>query len=398
MKRVPWYDVAGFVAWGLLTAALTLTPVAGGPLTVQPLCLFCGDLAGADLIRNFLLFAPAGVFLARRGVSVLAAIGIGLAMSVGIEFTQLFVPGRYVALRDLITNGLGAGAGAAFYSLMVFGVRTGSRFAIVAASVFPVAAVAATGWLMQPTFTDGVYFGHWVPEREYYAPWNGVILEADVNGVPAPSGPIEDTDAGRSALEAGRPVHLRFIQGDPPSGLAALFHVVDDSKREILMIGAVSSDLVVRPRLRATEARLDFTDQRFVGFLNETAPGDTVSLHVSTDARGRSCATIDRATIDRATTCAPYPSLGSGWQLILWKGALPELARRALHGATVLLLLLPLSILSVAQPRPTGVILLGFITVAMILVGRGVGLAWPGIPELVAAAAAMFIARRARLP
>jgi len=383
VKRAAWFNTAGFAAWLLLTAVLTLKPVVGEPpIDSTPWCLSCGDMAMADVVRNILLFAPGGLFLARLGISVPAVIGIGLAISAGIETAQILVPGRDVSIRDGMTNGLGAGAGAVFYNLMVFGLGTRSRVALAAASALPVLAVAATGWLMQPVSTDGRYFGHWVPERPYYAPWNGQVLELEVDGLPVRSGPLDNTDDVRGALETGRALNLRFIQGDPTPSLSAIFHIVDDSRREILMVGVRGTELVVRPRLRANAARLDFTDQRFVGFLSGTARGDTIALRVVTDHRGRSCVT---ASLTAAPTgaCAPYPSIGAAWQLILWKGALPEVTRRALHGATILLLLLPLGILCITQPRSARIIVLTTTTVAMILVGRAFGLAWPGTAELI---------------
>jgi hypothetical protein len=313
-------------------------------------------------------------------VSVLAAVAIGLAISTGIEIAQIFIPGRFTTVRDIITNGLGAGVGAVFYLVMAHGVRTGSRLVLAAAAALPVIAVAVTGWLMQPVSTDGKYFGHWVPERRHYAPWNGRVLGLEVDGLPVSSGPLNNTDAVRTALEAGRPVHLRFVQGDPPPSLSAIFHIVDDSRREVLMVGVSGADLVVRPRLQANVARLDFTDQRFVGFFRGTSPGDTVALHVETDQRGRSC-----VTTESAAACARYPSIGAAWQLILWKGSLSESTRRSLHGATVLLLLLPLSIVCLTQQRSTRIALLATTTVAMALVGRALGLAWPGTAELIPA-------------
>jgi len=384
-KRGTWYDTAGFVAWLLLTAFLTLTPAGSAPSTIRPFCILCGEMGGSDLVSNILLFAPAGLFLARRGVSVLAAVGIGLAISTGIEIAQIFIPGRFSTIRDIITNGLGAGVGALFYHVMAHGVRTGSRLVLASAAALPVAAVAVTGWLMQPVSTDGAYFGHWVPERAHYAPWNGQVLALDVDGLPVRSGRLDGTDAVRSALEASRPVHLRFVQGDPPPSLSAIFHIVDDSRREILMVGVSRSDLVVRPRLRANVARFDFTDQRFTGFLREISAGDTVSLQVVTDHRGRSC-----VTAGHAEACAPYPSIGAAWQLILWKGTLPKFTRRALHGFTVLLLLLPLSIVCITQPRSTRIIVLATTTITMILVGRAFGLAWPALAELLPVALLML--------
>lgn len=367
----------GLALWGLLTAVLTFTPVVSEPLTVRPLCILCDDLSGADFIRNILLFAPAGVFFVLQGRSVPKAILLGFALSAGIEVTQVFVPGRYATLQDILSNGLGAGFGAAFFGAMQFGLRRRSWLLVAAAVVFPVATVGLTGWLLQPVATDGTYFAHWVPEREYYAPWSGRILSADVGGIPTPSWRLTDTDAVRDALAQGRPLHLRFVAADAPASLAALYHIVDDSKREIVMIGADGDDLVVRPRLRATEARLDLVDQRFAGFLAEFSPGDTVGLSVTIDGAGRAC-----AAAGTRRTCARPASIGATWEIIQWVGSLPEWAKRSLHGVTVFILLSPLAILCIALPRRPAAILVSLTFLAMALAGRLVGLAWPGAAEV----------------
>lgn len=393
MTESRWIDRLGFAAWALLTAALTLTPAPGGPLTVRPLCLLCGELGGADFVRNVLLFAPAGFFLGRSGRSVIVVTGLGLAMSTGIELTQLVVPGRYVTLRDILTNGIGAGAGAVFFHAMRYGLQRASGVMLAAAALLPVGVVALTGWLMQPVGTDDIYFAQWVPKRTYYAPWDGRILHADVDGIEARNGLLEEGDAVRDALLASRPVHLRLVAADPPASLSALFHIVDEFRREILMIGASGNTLVIRPRLRANEARLDFTDQRLEGFFDGIAAGDTVALTVTTDAQGRSC-----ASTDRFRRCADAPSLGAAWQVILYKGVWPRWARRTMHGVTVLLLLLPLGILAQRRSRRTRLTVLGATLIALVVVGRSFGLAWPGVPELAAFALVVLLPRPWRGP
>lgn len=385
-------ETATFVLWALLTAWLTLTPAASASPTVRPFCLLCGEVGGADLLRNVLLFAPAGLLLARRGVSVLAALGIGLALSTSIEIVQMLVPGRYPTFRDIITNGLGAGAGAVFHHSIAYGVRSASRVLLGAASAFAVATVAVTGWLLQPDFTDGVYFAQWVPVRPYYAPWNGRVVSADIDGLPMRIGRLDDTDAVRTALQDSRPLHLRFVQGDPPPALAAIFAIMDDSRREILAIGVDGDDLVLRPRIRATTARMDLTDQRLVGFMARHAPGDTINLAITTDGHGRSC--VQTAT---ETTCARAASLGAAWQITLWKGAWPESAKRVMHGLTVLLLFVPLALLSAAQPRRTAGIVFGATFVGCVMVGRAFGMAWPGVVEFLAAVLVLGYALRRRL-
>jgi VanZ family protein len=72
-----------------------------------------------DLATNFLAYVPLGYGLAlwfaapRHGArSVLAACGLGLALSLALESGQLLLPGRIASNLDLLVNGLGALVGA----------------------------------------------------------------------------------------------------------------------------------------------------------------------------------------------------------------------------------------------------------------------------------------------
>lgn len=378
-------DVLGFVAWGLLTAALTLSPSNEHGASIRPLCLLCGELGGADLIRNILLFAPAGFLLSRRGGSMLGALLLGVAISTSIEVAQLFVPGRFPTLRDVLTNGIGAGAGVVFHRSMAYGLRSGSRALLAAAAAFPVAIVALTGWLMQPVSTDAAYFAQWVPERAYYAPWRGRVLSAQVGPWAANIGRLDDSDAIRRALEQSDTVRVQFVEAAAPDGLTAIFVIMDADHREVLMVGAQGNDLVVRPRRRASDARLALTDQRFSNFLDAHASGDSVSLEVTTDGHGRSCV---RSGAREA--CAPPASLGAAWELILWKGALPLAAKRGLHGLTVFLLLVPLALLCAGRTQSATAAVFVPTVLACVAVGRLLGLEWPGVAEVLAAVLVPF--------
>lgn len=72
---------------------------------------------GFDIVANILLFLPLGFLfpLTRAGnaeVSPLRVFLLGLALSAVIETTQLFEPERYTSIVDVLTNGMGAAAGA----------------------------------------------------------------------------------------------------------------------------------------------------------------------------------------------------------------------------------------------------------------------------------------------
>jgi glycopeptide antibiotics resistance protein len=71
----------------------------------------------SDALINLLLLFPVGFLyalayeqkLGRQAVNVL---GLGLVLSFGLEFSQLFLPTRHANLVDVLTNGLGCWAGA----------------------------------------------------------------------------------------------------------------------------------------------------------------------------------------------------------------------------------------------------------------------------------------------
>jgi len=115
--------------WGLFIVYGTLLPFdfsASGELIETRLRrLWESPLRGgggsrSDVVSNVLLFMPWGfllaVWLAVRGrhyVAVLTmALVSGALLSGTVEFVQLFAPGRYASLVDLLTNTLGSTVGA----------------------------------------------------------------------------------------------------------------------------------------------------------------------------------------------------------------------------------------------------------------------------------------------
>ena len=92
----------------------------------------------ADFMANIVLFVPIGFLfkLSRRpgkDVLCLNPLFLGILLSISIEFTQLFIPGRYTQVSDVITNGFGAWLGALLFVLLkgqLSGERTGKLFSL----------------------------------------------------------------------------------------------------------------------------------------------------------------------------------------------------------------------------------------------------------------------------
>lgn len=331
---------------------------------------------------------PAGFFLARRGLSPLLAVGVGLLISGCIEVIQLQVPGRSSTLRDVLTNGLGAGAGALAFVALSSLLMQRSRALAGAALAFPLVVVAATAVASVPIGTDGTYYAQWVPRRPYYARWDGAVLSAEIAGLRTPSWRMAHSDSAKRLLRDGGPVSLLLRAGTPTSRLTAYYAIMDDSRREVLMIGADGLDLVVRRWRAATLLRLDRPDDRFIGFLSEWTPGDTLALEMRVAGDGKVC-----VASARRADCAPRPAIGSAWGYVFWKGALSQSMRRTLDGSTIALALFPLGLALAGSASKSAGMRFALVAIPMAVLGRLGGLSWPGAAELAGALLAFVFAR-----
>jgi len=80
-----------------------------------------------DAIRNMLLFLPVGFLYCLTQGSPRGAILLGLAISVGAEIGQLFIPARTSSPVDLVTNTAGSWMGAALYDLLATRIAMSPR-------------------------------------------------------------------------------------------------------------------------------------------------------------------------------------------------------------------------------------------------------------------------------
>lgn len=296
------------LGWLVLAAVLLLSPSPGSvetARTADPFCLFCGGRALADALLNVAFFVPLGWSLARRR-GRWTAVALGLGVSLTVEILQIWIPGRFPGLNDVLTNTAGTALGAWL---------VGREARIVPVVAFgAVLAVVAPAVLLAPAAPEGVYYGQWTARFENMEPYDGTVLEASVGGIDTPSRRSEHTAGLRRALVEGGPVDVRFVAGPAPPGLAPVFSIFDEKARRIFLLGADGADVVVERWTRATTFRLDSPELRWPGALRGVEAGDTVRVRL---ARRDDSLCL---TVDRETRCDTVPGGGSGWTLLLSPG------------------------------------------------------------------------------
>ncbi len=314
-------------AWGAILAlsllaigAATLAPGEGAPDggTGQGIswCLVCGDRGAADAVLNVLLFVPLGVAIGlSRGRWPLLAL-VPLLLTLAIEATQLLLPARQSALGDLVANSAGGWLGLAATRLRGAWLRPAPRRAFRLGAGWVTGAVGVflvTGWILQPSYPASVWYGQWTAELAHLEAYRGRVLEARIGNLAVPSRRLDDPARARALLAAGAPVRVRFIAGPPPSGVAPVFSIFDERRREILLLGADGEDMVLRYRTRALSARFVQPDLRVRGPFHAVAPGDTLELTVHRPVDAGFCVRLGA----EAARCGLRHSVGRGWALLL---------------------------------------------------------------------------------
>lgn len=331
-----------------LILAATLLPTGSSLLEREWVrCILCGGLGVSDFVANLLLFLPLGAALAllswtARRTAVAAAL-----LSTTIEFTQGFVPGRYSSLADIVLNTLGALLGVALVRSaprwLIPSARSAGRLAL-AASLAAAGVVALSAYLLVPSLPRAPLFAQWTPTPSHLRPFGGRVVHAEVAGAALVPGPVVDrtppgeasaSDRLRARLLAGAPVRVRAVAGPPAPGLAPIVRVVNTDREEVLLVGAAGEDVVLRRRLRASDARLDFPDLRATGALRGVAPGAPLEIGVTREGRAHCIAVNGR------TWCGLGFTAGSGWALLLYVDSAPAQVKALASALWLALLLLP---------------------------------------------------------
>ena len=303
--------VAAFALLGLVLF-LTLFPEPSSEGSKAGGCFWCGHYALADAILNLLLFLPIGFLLGLRHKGSHVRTWAGLtALAVLIEVAQLFIPGRFATLSDILMNSAGAAIGIGLANQWrrgpVLRGRVTGGMTIVAGIVAACVTLGST-LLLSPSLPESGWFGQWTPDLGHYEQYDGEVLDARIGEITVPSQRLDDPSAVRTRLRAGEPIVVSFVAGSEPFGLAPVFSIYDGMQREILVLGARDGDLVFRLRRRASDWRLRSPEARYPG----TAPasGDTALVRM-TVRDGSTCMEIPNAE------CLALATPGRGWSLLL---------------------------------------------------------------------------------
>ncbi len=132
--------------------ALTLLPSGGGWPSPCSGVWSAASEGWRTSILNVVLFLPLGVVLALSDRRLERACLVGALLSAGIEFAQLFIPGRDSSIGDVLTNTTGSALGymLARYAPRLRNLSRGATIvlALCVASAAPL-AVATTGFLLR---------------------------------------------------------------------------------------------------------------------------------------------------------------------------------------------------------------------------------------------------------
>lgn len=288
--------------------------------------MVCGDRGTADVVVNLLLFLPFGAALAAAGVSPLRCVLGGALLSAGVEFAQLYLPGRDPSLGDVVSNTLGSGLGVVLVAtapswLLPAGARASrlSRAAALAAA----ALCFVTGWLLAPAPPRPSYAALWTPNLGRLQWYRGRVQDVTLGNVALPAGPVANSAAMRELLLAPRgfTLHVRAIAGPRTDALGGFLVIEGERGRELLLVGPHRDDLVFRFRTRAValHLRLDAPDIRLSNALRSVTPGDTLAITVR-GSRGRYTlsANASRAdglgfTVASGWGLLVYPEVGPAW-------------------------------------------------------------------------------------
>ncbi len=322
----------------LAILAATLFPSSESEAPGWVSCWVCGKRGVADIILNVVLFMPLGAALTLTGVRPWRIWLLGALFSAGIEYTQLFIPGRESSVADVISNSTGALAGCVVALVLARTVRDTKRpspLYAVATSGLVLGVITGTGILLQPAFPASTYFGQLTPALAGLEWYRGQVLEVSLDGVPLPSKRLADSPRIRQLLSAGGTLRVRALARPTATALAPLFRIADNRRREILLLGPDWDDLVFRYRPRAASWRLDRPDLRLAGAMRSVTRGDTLDVAVWRNGHGYCL------TLNAAGSCHLGFTVGDGWALLMYPEALPPWLRTLLGIGWAAGLLLP---------------------------------------------------------
>lgn len=329
------------LALGLAVGAIlyaTLQPAAVVDQVVPWWCVACGDRGRADFLLNVILFLPLGGVLGLTGARRRTAVLFGMFLSITIELTQAFIPGRDTSLGDIISNTTGTLLGFVTVAVVLAQARRRRRPAppTIGCTALALGVIALTGRALRPSFPPSIYYGQWTADLGGGLEWyRGHVLRATLGTTPLPSRQLDDQERIRALLRSGAPIEVTALAGPAPGRMAPLFSIYDDDEREILMIAPQRNDLVIRFWTRSLDWGLDRPYLTLAGALDGVRPGDSLDVRLWRQ-EGRTCLLVNnRRSCDLGFTA------GAGWAVLIYPESFGWWVRALLNSMWVGGILLP---------------------------------------------------------
>lgn len=362
-------------AWGLALLFLTLRP-APDTLTSSGLCLLCGERGLADAALNVALFLPLGILLSARERGVFAALAVGIALSLGIETIQFFIPGRDASVGDVLFNGTGAVLGRALAPHLGLLTRPDPATARRLATAWAAACVAGLGavaFLLEPRVPDASLVFEERPPAPEGGRFEGVVVVAMAGGDTLRDG---DRAAWPLAARGGSPERLvvRFTAAPPRWAFRPVAGLAEPGGPvRPLLLGPSEDDLVLRLDRPVGHLRLTPADLRWPGALADVAAGDTVTAGIRADGDA-AC-----MSVGAREACGFGFGAGSGWALLAPTGWANGSRDRWLDAPWLALCALPLGLWGAGR---VGLTALGVVAVAALLAPVLTTLLWTPLPTI----------------
>ena len=366
-------------------------------------CLVCGEVGVVDVLQNVLLFMPLGLALRLLGWRTARTVLAGAMLSLSVELLQRYViVGRDPSLGDLLSNSVGAWAGAAVAGvlpLLLLPSAHAARRLAIGWGLCCLAALAGAACAFRPYAPpEGPYFtllAHRFPTRGHFL---GTLASATLDRQPLADAEVFAHQPLAAMLGASEHrIAAELVTGPAPAQPAPIVQVVGQSNFVIAELNQHRARLIYLPpadaarlRFRRTAVKLDDalpitagTSARVTGGLEggalfvavETAAGSRVERYPLTANLG-----WNLLTGFALKTAGPGPWLTACF-VALWCTPLLVWSRRGWGDRWVV---------------PTAVAA----CIGATLASRLAGLAWPPAWELVGYGVALLLSqlwRRVRL-
>ena len=331
----------------LLVLAATVVPEGDRPGGLR-LCFLCAEHGLSEFLLNVLLFVPLGLVLAWSGHTLRRALLRGALLSVAIECSQWFIPGRFPSPEDVVANSLGTLVGAMVFlgAAAIVDPPPHRRVRMtVGAALLALLVPVLTALLVRPSFPPAVWFGQWTQRQSAFAAYRGFLIDASMPGMPLRSMRLTHSGAARESLLSGTHIRLGGVAGPEPRSPAPLFNIADDAQRFDLMVLVMGQGIDLRYRTAAEDLRLTSVDLRFPDALGGLRAGDTLALEVWR-AGPRWCIAAPSGTACQGANAA------SLWRMLSPQVVPPNAAVDVLWMAIIFL---PLAYWGVGAARATGI-------------------------------------------